>query len=54
MPSHDWTYVEQLAAGWSLKPMPLFLSADRYVNVPLETTYMSALPGLTGISSKCP
>jgi hypothetical protein len=39
-------YVEHLAVGGSLKPMPLFLSADRYVNVPLETTYMSAYRGL--------
>ncbi len=39
-------YVEHLAAGASFKPMPLFLSADRYVNVPLEMTYLSAYRGL--------
>jgi len=39
-------YVEHLAAGGSLEPMPLFLLADRYVNVPLETTYTSAFRGL--------
>jgi hypothetical protein len=39
-------YVEHLEAGWPLKPMPLFLSVDRYVNVPLETTYMRAFRGM--------
>jgi hypothetical protein len=42
-------YVEHLAPGWPLKQMPLFLSADRYVNVPLETTYMSAFRGLPAL-----
>ena len=44
--SRPEAYVEHLAAGGSLKPMPLFFSVDRYVNVPLETTYMSAFRGL--------
>jgi Protein of unknown function (DUF4058) len=35
-------YVEPLAVGEILKPMPLFLDADHYVNVPLEETYMAA------------
>ena len=39
-------YVEHLAVGWSLKSMPLFLSADRYVEIPLEATYMAAFGGL--------
>lgn len=35
-------YLEHVAAGARLPDMPLFLHADRYVNVPLETTYSSA------------
>ena len=39
-------YVEPLAVGSPLADMPLFLNPDRYVNVPLETTYMAAYRGL--------
>ncbi len=39
-------YVEHLTVGWPLKSMPLFLSADRYVDIPLDATYMAAFDGL--------
>ncbi|MCI0380782.1 MAG: DUF4058 family protein [Gemmataceae bacterium] len=39
-------YVEPLAVGDALPEMPLFLEPDRYVNVPLETTYQNAFRGL--------
>ncbi len=35
-------YVEPLAVGDPLPELPLFLTAGRYVNVPLEQTYMAA------------
>lgn len=35
-------FIEPVAVGSSLKPMPLFLSPDRYVEVPLEATYTAA------------
>ena len=34
-------YVEPSAVGLPLADLPLFLSPDRYVNVPLEQTYMT-------------
>lgn len=39
-------YVEPFVAGSPLAEMPLFLNPDRYVNVPLETTYLAAFRGL--------
>jgi hypothetical protein len=39
-------YEEPLAVGSPLAEMPLFLNPDRYVNVPLETTYLAAFRGL--------
>jgi hypothetical protein len=39
-------YLEDVAVGSSLSDMPLFLRPDRYVNVPLETTYESAYRGM--------
>ena len=39
-------YLETLAIGGTLPEMPLFLSPDRYVNVPLEQTYLSAWRGM--------
>jgi hypothetical protein len=39
-------YVEPLAVGSPLAEMPLFLNPDRYVNVPLESTYLTAFRGL--------
>ncbi len=35
-------YAQPLAVGEPLSPMPLFLTAESYVNVPLEETYSSA------------
>jgi hypothetical protein len=39
-------YVEPVAVGQPLIDMPLFLTADRYVNVPLEPTYRAAYSGM--------
>jgi hypothetical protein len=36
------TIIEVVAIGESLPEMPLFLSSERYVNVPLEATYLAA------------
>jgi hypothetical protein len=35
-------YVEPIAVGSTLLPMPLFLDEDWYINVPLEATYCEA------------
>jgi hypothetical protein len=39
-------YLEHLATGTMLPEMPLFLRPDRYVQVPLETTYWEAYCGV--------
>jgi hypothetical protein len=39
-------YVEPTAVGQTLFAMPLFLSIGRYVNVPLEETYLAAYAGM--------
>jgi len=39
-------YLEHLAAGSALPEMPLFLRPDRYVQVPLESTYQAAYRGM--------
>lgn len=39
-------YLEHLAVGSPLVEMPLFLNPDRYINVPLESTYSAAFGGL--------
>jgi hypothetical protein len=39
-------YLEHVAVGASLPEMPLFLSPDRYINVPLEATYQEAYRGV--------
>ncbi|MFM9964805.1 MAG: hypothetical protein ACKV2Q_26660 [Planctomycetaceae bacterium] len=39
-------YVEPIAVGQDLPEMPLFLSLDRYINVPLEPTYRCAYEGV--------
>jgi hypothetical protein len=36
-------FVEPLAIGDALPPMPLFLAAGSYVMVPLEASYMQAV-----------
>jgi len=41
-----WTRYKHLAAGTSLPDMPLFLSPERYVNLPLERTYLEAYRGM--------
>ncbi len=40
------TYVESIAIGAVLPDMPLFFTPERYVNVPLETTYRAAYEGV--------
>jgi hypothetical protein len=39
-------YLEHLAVAAPLPEMPLFLTPDRYINVPLEATYLAAYRGL--------
>jgi hypothetical protein len=41
-------YLEHRAVGAPLPEMPLFLSPDRYVYVPLEPTYQAAYQGMPG------
>jgi Protein of unknown function (DUF4058) len=41
-------FIELLAVGDALPEMPLFLTPDVYVPVPLEATYQSAWEGLPG------
>jgi hypothetical protein len=40
--SEPEAFVEPLALGQALRDMPLFLSPERYVNAPLERTYLTA------------
>ena len=40
------SFVEPIAVGRVLPEMPLFLTKERYINVPLEETYASAYRGL--------
>jgi hypothetical protein len=35
-------YLEHLAVGQPMPDMPLFFTSDRYINVPLQTTYDAA------------
>ena len=39
-------YVEPVEFGTALPDMPLFLASDRYINVPLESTYHAAWEGV--------
>jgi hypothetical protein len=39
-------YLEHLAVGSPLAEMPLFLSPDRYINLPLEPTYLASYRGM--------
>jgi Protein of unknown function (DUF4058) len=38
-------YLEHVAIGMAIPDMPLFLDPDRYINVPLEQTYLAAYRG---------
>ncbi len=40
------SFVEPVAVGGVLPEMPLFLTKERYINVPLEETYLDAYRGL--------
>lgn len=42
-------YVETLAVGDPLPEMPLFLTPDEYINVPLATTYDQAYRGMPSV-----
>jgi len=39
-------YIEPTAVGRELIEMPLFLTPERYINVPLEATYLAAYRGV--------
>lgn len=39
-------YLEHIAVGAALPDMPLFLRPDRYIQVPLESTYQAAYHGM--------
>ena len=39
-------YLEPIAVGDELPDMPLFLTAEQYINAPLETTYRAAYQGV--------
>lgn len=39
-------YIEPIAVGGALIPMPLFLTSERYVPVPLEETYLATYKGV--------
>jgi hypothetical protein len=50
-------YVEPIAVGMRLTDMPLFLTLEHYINVPLEETYMAAWRGVPerwrGVIEEC-
>lgn len=39
-------YLDHFAVGGMLPELPLFLRPDRYINVPLESTYVAAYQGM--------
>ena len=43
---HPQLYFERVGLGQPLPDMPLFLTEDHYVNVPLEATYNEAFSGM--------
>jgi hypothetical protein len=45
---HVDVYLEHLAVKDALPDMPLFIRPDRYINVPLESTYEAAYQGMPG------
>jgi hypothetical protein len=44
--SEPEAFLEPTRVGHPLIDMPLFLTAQRYINVPLESTYLSAYQGM--------
>ncbi len=42
-------YIEHVGVRAALPDMPLFLNPDRYINVPLESTYTEAYRGMPGV-----
>lgn len=42
-------YLEYVAEGAPLPEMPLFFSPDRYINVPLDSTYMASYHGMPAV-----
>lgn len=42
-------YLEHLSIGSRLAEMPLFLTAERYINLPLESTYQAAYHGIPAV-----
>ncbi len=44
--SRPVAYLEHLAVGSPLAEMPLFLDPDRYINLPLEATYLASYHGM--------
>src|SRR5690606_14582172 len=42
----DKAFIEPLAVGATMPDMPLFLTSERYVNVPMEETYLAAYRGV--------
>ena len=45
-------YLEPFAVGDSLTEMPLFIRRGRYVNVPLEQTYLAAFQSVPSVWRK--
>ena len=41
-------YLEHLAVGDQMKDLPLFLTGERYVNLPLTSTYEASIHGMPG------
>jgi len=44
--SEPEAYIERTTVGQALLDRPLFLTAERYINVPLELTYRAAYRGM--------
>jgi hypothetical protein len=42
-------YIEHLVVGAKIPDMPLFLKPDRYIDVPLESTYAAAYAGVPSV-----
>jgi hypothetical protein len=46
-------YLNQMSVGDAIPDMSLFLSRERYVNAPLETTYNAAYQDMHGSGKMC-